>query len=81
MKNIKNNYKRGFFNDIPKMLYKKIINNLIIKASSDLRIIDPAILNILPEGNYEPIFAYDQSVIIFGTTNNIIVFSNTGDMN
>ena len=56
---------------------EKIINNLTIKDSCDTRIIDPEILKLLPEGNYEPLYVCDQYAITFVTRKNIIVIYNT----
>ena len=55
---------------------ENIVNNLTIKASCDHRIIDPFILKPFPEDNYEPLYVCDESSIIFGTRNNIILFCN-----
>ena len=60
-------YKRDSFNVIPKILYEKIMNNFTIKASSYPRIVDPVILKLCPEGNYEPLTVCNKYVIKFGT--------------
>ena len=43
------------------------MNDLTIKTSIYPMIIDTVVLNIFPEGNYEPLYVCDQYVITFGT--------------
>ena len=41
---------------------------------------DTAILKPFPEGNYEPLYVYDQYVITFVTRKKIIGFCNTANV-
>ena len=66
LKNDKNfHHKRDSFHVIPHILSEKVINNITIKASYDIRIIDPNILNICSEGNFEPLYVCNKSMIKF----------------
>ena len=72
-KPIKNIYS---FNVITQILTDKIISNTTIKVSYDSRIYHPTILISSPEGNYEPLYVCDQSVIKL-EEKKIIGFCNT----
>ena len=65
-------YKRDSFNVIRHILAEKIINNITIEAYYYPKILDPAILFIFIEVNYEPIYDCDQDVIKFGNRKRII---------
>ena len=62
---------------ISRILAKKIINNITIKASCVTRITDPVILKLFLEGNREPLYVCYQYVITFGTRKRIIGLCNT----
>ena len=68
-------YKRDSSNVITQIL-AEITNILTIKDSCAPIIIYPDILKLNPEGNHEPLYACDKSVITFGTRKNIIGLCN-----
>ena len=55
----------------------KIIYDITINMSFYPRIVDPIILKLCPEGNYEPLYVCNQYTITFGTRKRLLGFCNT----
>ena len=69
---IKMTYKfvtKGIHSKLFHMYWLKNINNITIKASFGIRVIDHAILKFCLEGKYEPLFVCDKFLNKFGTRN------------